>query len=873
MHRSTVYLALVLLAFLASAPLPASEEAATPPTTFKILLREAGVYRIRHAELVEAGLDPGWDGQGVRLTNRGIEVPLYRPDRPHRFGPGESIIFRGEALRGEHFFFNDHTDVNVYVLELGGADGPTMRTLPPPTDAAAATTAAPLERLVHLEHDELLLRFNERQDAPPKDGWFWAKLTQIDKEPFRLPLDLTDFEPANGPLSITIALRGWSYRRGNQDDEPDHVVEVAINGKPLATSTFPAQEEHLVEIPVVDPSLLQPGENVLTLDVPQRKLEDGEDLIDVALFNWIELRYGRDPVLREDQQHLVVRGSGHQVVRLQTSGESSVTAFGSDGSRRPATSAHGGSAAEHLIAVDAASDADLEITTVVDGAFREPLVVAADTPSALRSSDNRADYIIIAHSSLLAAIEPLAAFHRSRGLVVEVVDAVDVYDEFNDGILHPSAIRDFLSFAYREWEHPAPRFVLLVGDASWDTKNQDPYDRQYADWTYRPGEVERFVKNQSTEYESEFKGALRNLIPTWSYYSAQGHAASDNYFVAIEGDDYLPDMAIGRLPVVSPEEVDAIVTKTIDYMTSSPVGPWRRDLLWITNESKGFQLRSDKLFDTTAKRGFAGYRIYPSPEEADNEHHQQQLLDALDGGKLLVHFLGHGGRYIWRTGPPDFRKNHDLFTLDHLDELEPTTRMPMVLSMTCYSAPFDHPKADSIGEKFLRISDRGAIAVFAASWRNSPNAVFSSRLIEELLEQPTVGEAIVATKREVRRRDLIETYNLLGDPALQLAKPAFALELVRSANASGDQVTIDVAPGTSALPSQAGTLLLTWTDAEGQVAYEQEIAVQQFPVALAEPTADAALKTLQAYFWNADARLDAIGSLDLDPAVEAQPQP
>ena len=49
----------------------------------------------------------------------------------------------------------------------------------------------------------------------------------------------------------------------------------------------------------------------------------------------------------------------------------------------------------------------------------------------------------------------------------------------------------------------------------------------------------------------------------------------------------------------------------------------------------------------------------------------------------------------------------------------------MVLSMTCYSAPFDHPSADSIGEKFLRVPGKGAVAVLAASWRNAPYQAMS----------------------------------------------------------------------------------------------------------------------------------------------------
>jgi len=44
-----------------------------------------------------------------------------------------------------------------------------------------------------------------------------------------------------------------------------------------------------------------------------------------------------------------------------------------------------------------------------------------------------------------------------------------------------------------------------------------------------------------------------------------------------------------------------------------------------------------------AQRGFAGDKVYPSAQEADNVRHQEALLTALNDGQLLVHFLGHGG--------------------------------------------------------------------------------------------------------------------------------------------------------------------------------------------------------------------------------------
>ena len=197
-------------------------------------------------------------------------------------------------------------------------------------------------------------------------------------------------------------------------------------------------------------------------------------------------------------------------------------------------------------------------------------------------------------------------------------------------------------------------------------------------------------------------------------------------------------------------------------------------MLWITNEDPHFQQWSDELATWLETRGFTSEKMYPSPG-GKTEEEQQALLDALNRGQLLVHFMGHGGRFIWRTGPPDWTKHRDLINLTDIDKLAPHDRLPVILSMTCYSAPFDHPKADSIGEKFLRAPSRGAVAVVAASWRNAPYKTTSETVVREMSRPgATLGEALQAAKQQVRDIEFIKQYNLLGDPALRLALPQSA---------------------------------------------------------------------------------------------------
>src|SRR5690606_37399074 len=114
----------------------------------------------------------------------------------------------------------------------------------------------------------------------------------------------------------------------------------------------------------------------------------------------------------------------------------------------------------------------------------------------------------------LEAARPLAEFHRGRGLEVALVDVQDIYDEFNHGVLSPYAIRDFISHAYHHWQSPRPRFVLLVGDASWENHGSQLDDTDYSDWTFQAteGRTGRFVRNGSTPYAD--LGRSRNLLPT-----------------------------------------------------------------------------------------------------------------------------------------------------------------------------------------------------------------------------------------------------------------------------------------------------------------------------------------------------------------------
>src|SRR5262249_116488 len=151
-----------------------------------------------------------------------------------------------------------------------------------------------------------------------------------------------------------------------------------------------------------------------------------------------------------------------------------------------------------------------------------------DRPSNLR--DGNADSVIITTRELADSFKPLAALRQAQGLHVAILDIEDIFDEFSFGQKSPFAIKNFLAFPSTNWTIK-PRFVLFAADASFDPKN--------------------------------YLGLGDNdLVPTRIIDTAYLETASDDWFVDFD-DDGLPNIAVGRFPVRTSQEADALVSKII----------------------------------------------------------------------------------------------------------------------------------------------------------------------------------------------------------------------------------------------------------------------------------------------------------------------
>ncbi|MCK5739687.1 hypothetical protein KAH55_10910, partial [bacterium] len=395
----------------------------------------------------------------------------------------------------------------------------------------------------------------------------------------------------------------------------------------------------------------------------------------------------------------------------------------------------------HLTFVDSVfAHRNYAITTPRD--WLTPSALWADTSSQLQNGNNGADWIVITHPLFEKSAQRLADHRAAQGWRTKVVFIQDIYDEFSYGQLDPAAIRSFLSYAYTNWQKPAPTAVVLMGDASWDMK-----------------------KNSSTSIKT-------NFIP------AYGNPVSDHWYVCFDSpNDVLPEMLIGRLPVETAESAAAVVEKIISYQNQT-VANWHKKALFITGgfnswEQSLFISESNRLAETYVQAPPAACRPQLVNKTTDGRIEGElkpEIESAINAGQLWVNFLGHSASRSWDL----------MFNNPDIDELTNENRLPLVTSMTCHTARFANPEIDCFGEHFVNIPEKGAIAFWGTSgWGYiSPDITLLNGAYSAVYTDTVryLGNVVLQAKLNLWNRfadsvygiSTIQQYALLGDPLCAL---------------------------------------------------------------------------------------------------------
>jgi hypothetical protein len=502
--------------------------------------------------------------------------------------------------------------------------------------------------------------------------------------------------------------------------EGSHQVKILLNHDEVGEIVFKGQEKGILKIEIPQ-SMLEEEENLVTL------VAMGDEM-DASLLDTIRLTYWH--TYTADNNSLRFTAQGGEQLSIGGFGNSRIRVF-DIGKPTEVIEVIGRAVPQkggYAISFRAPGHGERTLLAMTGEKVKTPVEVASNHPSSWHQAREGYDFVIVSHRDFLDTLQPLKSLRESQGLRVALVDVEDLYDEFSFGNRSPEALKDFLTAAKKKW-HTPPRFVLLVGDASFDPRNY----LGLGDMDYVPSKL------VDTTYME---------------------TASDDWFVDLNNDG-LPEMATGRIPVQTAEEAAIVISKIIGYEKFSK----KKEALLVADINDGFnfegaseEVRALLPAYLTVRKIFRGQ--FSSDAQAKGE-----LLNGINRGALLVNFIGHGSVESWRGS---------LLTLEDADSLINGLHIPFFVNMTCLNGFFQNPYGETLAESLIRAKGGGAIAVWASSGMALPDgqATMNKELIRLLFgrESLTLGEATARSKAAISDPDVRRTWILFGDPSQRFAR-------------------------------------------------------------------------------------------------------
>jgi hypothetical protein len=662
----------------------------------KLSVAEEGWYRVSQRDLVNAGFSSKVDPRNLQLYVDGRPVPMIvNGEQDGKFDPSDSVEFFGVGINSAV------TSSHVYWLAAGSQTGTRIK-----SSRGVGQTPAAKSFQSSVERRDRTLYFSALKNGETEN--FFGPV--IGSAPVDQSLSLTNLSTTPlGSATLEVAVQGVTTTA--------HQVKVMLNGAALGTISFSGQTRGVQSF-AVEQSLLREGVNSL-------ELVSLGGSADISLADSARVTYWHSYQADSNQLQLAAQGGQQVTLSGFTSGDTRVM---------DVTDAN--NPQELLAAGSAGKTAPGTLTVNVPGAGQRTLYAFAgdqaktaalklNTPSNWRQAGRRADFVIFTRQELMASLAPLVSLRQKDGLSIAAVDVEDVYDEFSFGNKTPQAIRDFLQFAKSNWSLK-PRFVLLAGDASYDSKNYLGY-----------GDAD--------------------LVPTKLIDTQYMQTASDDWFTDFD-DAGSPQMAMGRLPVGNAAQASALVAKITGYESSRGVN----SIVLASDSTDGF----DFAAANDLLRPFipAGTRVTDVRRgSSDDATVKAQLLASINSGAKVVSYNGHGSTNQWRG---------NILTGDDARSLTNAQNLSVFVLMTCLNGYFDDPVLDSLSESLLRASNGGAVAVWASTAQSDPSA--QSAMNQEFFRQLfgatplRVGEAAMKAKSAVTDTDVRRTWVLFGDPTMRV---------------------------------------------------------------------------------------------------------
>ena len=699
----------------------------------KIVVDTTGWYCINQTTLEDSGfVEPSMDPKTFRLWHRGEEQLLwFEGEEDGTFDGGDFILFFGEKNpSGTAAYLNNfYTDDNCYWLTWGEESGSRyVEELGYPTSEEYLLPNS-YNHLIHVEQDERFERLGKINTDSTWDTFEHFFMTPAINSGTNVNYSLYIPHPLSSEdnlFSITTKFQGIT------DD--DHYVSIFINGWLCTQGSWTGRSSTVISSSGLPNDILTDGENILTVFLT------GGQFGRVHL-DWVDINYERLYRVYEDIIEFTSNEDISFIYQFEIAGFSSPEIFifknGVSRIRDFITQFDENTSTYKITFQDWVESSDIKYTAFSTIALHSPKKIESKLPLSIEDNYSLvdSDYLIITSAEYDSILTPLADYHDAT-----VVHLDDVYRRYNDGVMSPYVIKDFLCDVYHNWS-PVPEYVLLVGQA--------------------------------------YLGKTDELtLPTMFIQSYKwGATATDFWYALVDGNDFIPEFHIGRFPAKSEEELQVMVDKTLAYLDGGETGTWQNRFLMIAGYEVDFKNQSESLISSIVESGFFPDRLYIDKYSVGGPYFgtTDTLTNRINRGRTFINFFGHGGGAVWG--------DRSLFRLNDIWQLDNQDRLPVITSMTCFTG--DISLDGALGNRLFSYEDGGVVAFWGSSgigW-----IINDYLLLQPILSNLTSGELLHLgeiidlgkisyisqnTMYPEIARSLVHQYTLIGDPALKLNFPS-----------------------------------------------------------------------------------------------------
>ncbi len=348
-------------------------------------------------------------------------------------------------------------------------------------------------------------------------------------------------------------------------------------------------------------------------------------------------------------------------------------------------------------------------------------------------NENGRDVMLcIMPDSYVSTFQPYADWKTQTGTEVHITKFSDIGAVANSATI----VKNHITDAYHNWEYP-PTYVLLVGDAGVCPRKTVYYDYSFA---------------------------------------------NEDFFVEIDGNDYLPEMMIGRFPVNSTYDLQVLTAKAMNYEKTpyTTSTDWFKKGISCSNNEYASQISTKRYTSNVMIQdgGFTSVDTLMSNSPCTMD--LTDVITAINNGRSFLNYRGEG----WSDG---WWAHCYPFSVSDVSNINNGKKLTFVTSIGCGVAMFDAGGGNCFGEEWLKLgtpsSVRGAIAFVGPTsnthtqYNNKIDRGIYVGMFREGLETP--GQALLRGKlymynsygaNDPWMEYQYRVFTVLGDPSVHIWK-------------------------------------------------------------------------------------------------------